>query len=141
MNHTTTKVKVTSNGTKRVITRSQKVHSGTPVEGTSYIPDPAIRRDGIEKEYVKVSWYNPELNKKDWERSEARKQYLLDQIKATRAEIRAIKVPMTCQHKDANTRLRPAPNMVRQALAALRNINTFVDQLFTIKSQGKMQLS
>lgn len=136
---TTTKVKVTSNGTRKVITRSQKVHSGTQMEGTSYTPDPAIRRNGIEKEYIKVSWYNPELNKKDWERSEARKQVLLEQIRANRAEIRGI---ITNKHPDPNTVIyrldRKTTNKARRAIMSWNIICNFVDQLFT---QGKMQLS
>lgn len=121
----------------KTIIKSELVLASTRVIlGYAYTPDPAIRRDGIEKEYVKVSWYNPELNKKDWERSELRKAQLLEAIKQTRKELRSI--PLSKQHISASKMAHNPLQMVVEALQSWANIGRFIDQLFT---QGKMQLS
>lgn len=123
---TTTKVKVTSNGTTKVITRSRKVHSGSREIEAAYEPVGAFKRASIEGQYIGTNGYSAQ-------KSEERKKQLLMAIKETRRELR--NVPLSKQWVTPTKVRHNSLQVVQEALMSLDAVSKFINCIFNHREQ------
>lgn len=131
----------------RQITKSSVlVFAGTAVIGIAHIPAPKHKPSAeVVANYIHAKWYNPQINNRDWIRSEARKQELMSNIRTIRTQIRAkarihTGLIETCAATMMNKSRSVESKLKQERAAQLHTLPRYINYETLMKKQGIVRI-